>query len=308
MNLKQALYIQTIAKTGSITAAAQKLYVSQPSLSQMLRQVEDELGLPLFNRSRAPLRPTYAGECYLRAAAAMLNADAILRNELQQILSKNSGRLRLGISMQRSARILPSVLPKFFGLYPKVSLELREAGSAMLERMVCDGDVDLALASTEAGNPALKYELLQRETVGILAGLNSPLAASLPSGASIPLEQIGDGPFISLKVGHNLRVIQDFLFQQKSLRPAIRLESDSLETALRVTQASSCYMLCTDSYTTSASYFYPLLEYTNHRHYCACYRRDLALPKYMQDFIRLVLDCLQASAAQQKLVPFPKNY
>ena len=78
MNLKQAQYIKTIAECGSVTAAAKKLFVSQPSLSQMLRQVEQEIGLPLFDRSVSPLRPTYAGEKYLHAADRMLAANAEL--------------------------------------------------------------------------------------------------------------------------------------------------------------------------------------------------------------------------------------
>ena len=56
MNLKQAQYVKTIAECGSITAAAKKLFVSQPSLSQMLRQLEQETGLPIFDRSTTPLR------------------------------------------------------------------------------------------------------------------------------------------------------------------------------------------------------------------------------------------------------------
>ena len=58
MNLKQAHYVKTIAQCGSITAAAKKLYISQPSLSQMLRQIETEIGLPIFDRSVAPFRIT----------------------------------------------------------------------------------------------------------------------------------------------------------------------------------------------------------------------------------------------------------
>ena len=72
MNLKQARYIKTIAQCGSITAAAKKLYVSQPSLSQMLRQIEEEIGLPLFDRSVSPFHITYAGEKYLEAAEIIL--------------------------------------------------------------------------------------------------------------------------------------------------------------------------------------------------------------------------------------------
>ena len=65
MNLKQARYIQTIAQEGSITAAARKLYISQPSLSQMLKQVEAELGAALFDRSVSPVHLTLAGEACL---------------------------------------------------------------------------------------------------------------------------------------------------------------------------------------------------------------------------------------------------
>ena len=99
MNLKQARYIRTIAQEGGVTAAAKKLYISQPSLSQMLRQIEGELGVELFDRTVQPFRPTYAGECYLRAAQAMLSANEILENEIQQIRQEDRGRLRLGISM-----------------------------------------------------------------------------------------------------------------------------------------------------------------------------------------------------------------
>jgi DNA-binding transcriptional LysR family regulator len=58
MNLKQAKYVKTIAQCGSLTAAAKKLYVSQPSLSQMLRQIEDDIGLPIFDRTVSPFRIT----------------------------------------------------------------------------------------------------------------------------------------------------------------------------------------------------------------------------------------------------------
>ncbi|WP_143459634.1 LysR family transcriptional regulator, partial [Klebsiella pneumoniae] len=80
MNLKQAHYVRTIAQCGSLTAAAKKLYVSQPSLSQMLRQIEDEIGLPIFDRSVSPFRITYAGEKYLAAADTILAANAQLES------------------------------------------------------------------------------------------------------------------------------------------------------------------------------------------------------------------------------------
>ena len=80
MNLRQALYMKTIAEKGGITAAAKQLYISQPSLSQMLRQIEEEAGVPLFDRSSLSFRPTYAGERYLHAASVLLNTNEILEN------------------------------------------------------------------------------------------------------------------------------------------------------------------------------------------------------------------------------------
>ena len=111
MNLKQARYIQTIAQEGSITAAARKLYISQPSLSQMLKQVEVELGTALFDRSVSPVHLTLAGEACLQAAEAILAANDRLERQLQEIRDESRGRLRLGISVQRGMQVLPLALP-----------------------------------------------------------------------------------------------------------------------------------------------------------------------------------------------------
>lgn len=292
MNLKQARYLRTIAQEGGVTAAAKKLYISQPSLSQMLRQIEGELGVELFDRTVQPFRPTYAGECYLRAAQAMLSANEILENEIQQIRQEDRGWLRLGISMQRSARLLPQVLPQFIKSFPQVHLELREAGSAMLEQMVLEGEVDLAFASTEGGIPGLAYQLIQRETIGILAAYDTPLAQALPSGTPIQLEQAMDAPFVSLKTGHNVRIVQDRLFQEHGLNPTLFLESDNMEAARQITVNCGCYMLCAHSYTAGQGCFYPLAGYDNQRHFCACYRQGQRLPRYVQTILHLVAQSL----------------
>ena len=68
MNIKHAQYMLTVMQEGSITAAAKKLYISQPSLSQMIKLVETNLGTPIFNRSTDPITLTYAGEKYIEAA------------------------------------------------------------------------------------------------------------------------------------------------------------------------------------------------------------------------------------------------
>ena len=288
MNLRQALYFKTIAEEGGITAAARKLYITQPSLSQMLRQMEEEAGVALFDRSRLPFRLTYAGERYLHAATVLLNTSEILDNELREIRGEERGRLRLGISMQRAAHILPRVLPDFVQAYPKVEIILHETGSARLEPLVREGIVDLALASTEPGGPGLDYQLIQRERVGILAGPGSALARRFSPGTPISLQEVRDGHFVALKSGHSVRVIQDLLFQEQGLHPRVFLETDSMEAARQVTLQCGCYMLCADSYPPCAACFYPLKDYENRRHFYACLRRGEPVPRYVEAFVELV--------------------
>ena len=178
MNLKQAQYVKTIAECGSITAAAKKLFVSQPSLSQMLRQLEQETGLPIFDRSTSPMRLTYAGEKYLHAAERILAANAELDSQLREIRQEHAGRLRLGISVTRAMQVMPLVIPVFRQQYPNVNLQLTESGSANLEELLGCGDIDLAFAALESTSPSLAYELIEKETIGILPGYGGSPAIS----------------------------------------------------------------------------------------------------------------------------------
>ena len=302
MNLKQALYIQTIAREGNITAAAKKLYVSQPSLSQMVRQVESEYGVMLFDRTVSPLRLTYAGEKYLQAAKTMLAANERLENELREIRQENSGLLRLGISVQRAIQILPVALPWFTMQYPKVSIDLREEGSARLEQLLEDGEIDLALAAIESVSPSLSYALIEKEVVGVLAGKGAAIAQQLPPGTPISLSMIREDAFVSLKPGHSVRVVQDALFHESGMKPQILLETDSLEVAKRVAVQAGACMLCSDifvdDYARRGGVFYPLMDYENKRHLYACWRKGEKLPRYAEGFIQIVSRILDKNAAR----------
>ncbi len=297
MNLKQAHYICTIAQEGSVTAAAKKLYVSQPSLSQMLKQVETELGVSLFDRSVSPFRPTFAGEKYLEAAGIVLSVNQKLENQIQEIREENSGRLRLGISVQRAMEVLPLALPWFMAQFPHVLLEVTERGSAHLEELVLQGQVDLALAAIESTSPRLSYELIEQEVIGVLAGKGSCLAARYPDGTPITLEMAGEERFVSLKEGHSVRVVQDVLFRRCGLLPHILLETDSLEVARRVALGTGSCMLCSnifvDDLVRRSGRFYPLRDYENHRHFYACYPKEGKLPRYAAEFIQIVARVLR---------------
>ena len=304
MNLKQAQYVKTIAECGSITAAAKKLFVSQPSLSQMLRQLEQETGLPIFDRSTSPMRLTYAGEKYLYAAERILAANAELDSQLREIRHEHAGRLRLGISVTRAMQVMPLVMPIFQQQYPNVSLQLTESGSANLEELLRGGSIDLAFAALESTSPSLAYELLEQETIGVLAGRDAAITRQNPNGTALPLEAFRRECFVSLTKGHSSRITQDKLFRKYGLTPSILLETDALEVGRRVALEAGACMLLPSIYIDGYCYqrkgcFYPLADYENHRHFYACYRKDEFVPQYARDFIQITASALARHEAQR---------
>ncbi len=292
MNLKQAQYVKTIAECGSITAAAKKLFVSQPSLSQMLRQLEQDIGLPIFDRSTSPLRLTYAGEKYLYAAERILAANSELENQLREIKQQHAGRLRLGISVTRAMQVMPLVLPLFVSKYPNVNLELTESGSATLEELLQAGSIDLALAALESTSTNLAYELIEKESIGILAGRDSNTAKRFRSGTHLSLDSVEGDSFVYLTKGHSSRVVQDKLFRRYGFSPNVLLETDSLEVGRRVAIESGACMILSNIYVDEYVHqrkaeFFPLRDFENNRHFYACYRKDEFVPRYVRDFIQI---------------------
>lgn len=306
MNMKQALYFKTIAQYGTITAAAKQLYISQPSLSQTLRQIEDEVGTPLFDRSTSPFHLTYAGERYLKAVEAMLDIETRLKEEIESIRRDDGGRLRLGISVTRAMQVLPDVIPIFTKSYPNVTIELTEAASASLEGLLQKGQIDLALAALEANEANIAYELIEKESIGILAGKDSQLAQLVPSGTPIRLEMVEKEAFVSLDTSHSSRIIQDRLFRRYNIRPKILLETSSLEVARRVALKSGACMVLPDVYAdefvfSSGGAFYPLKDYENHRHFYACYRNDENTKKYIRDFVSITTSVLNQTTHGKRI-------
>ena len=298
MNLKQAKYIKTIAECGSITEAAKKLYVSQPSLSKMLLQIESDIELVLFDRSVSPFKITFAGEQYLQAAEKMLAANEKLEMQLREIKNENLGKLRLGISVQRAMQVMPLVTPIFRHRYPDVILELTEGGSASLEEKLRKGEIDLALAAIESTSASMTYELIEKEMIGILAGKDAGIAKRLASGTPVTLDDARGDSFVYLCHGHSVRIVQDKLFRRYGFHPHMLLQTDSLEVGRRVVLETGACMLMSnifvDDYVRQKEgEFFPLADYENHRHFYACYRKEDFLPSYARAFIKITTDVLE---------------
>lgn len=296
MNDKHMQYILTVMKEGNITNAARKLYVSQPSLSQIIKAAEANLGAPIFNRSTDPITLTPAGQLYVEAARQITTISTNLTKQIEELSQEEFGKIRLGISVQRAMEVLPYVYPRFTARFPHVTLEIQEQGSADLERSVLEGTVGLACLTTSPRHEELVYDLIQLEHMVLLVNKDCRLAKRITPGTPIDIREAKDETFICSRHGHSVRTIQDSLFITRDIKPKIGLETISIEVGKHVVTASETVMICSDAYANqdnaenSPYYTYPILGVEYPRHFYACYRKDLYLSKYMRGFLEILHD------------------
>lgn len=294
MNEKHMQYVLTVLKEGSFTNAAKKLYVSQPSLSQIIKTAESNLGAPIFDRSTDPITLTPAGQLYVEAARQVTTISTNLRKQVEELSKEEFGTIRLGISVQRGMELLPELYPRFKKRFPHVGLELHEQGSATMEKSVLEGEVGIALLTTSPRHEELVYDLIQKEKLVLIVNRECELAKRIAPGTPIDILEARDETFISSQSGHSVRTIQDSLFITRDMKPKIDLVTISIEVGKHVVAASPVVMACPDSYVEtdnspdSAYFSYPILGVETPRHFYACYRKDMYLTKYMKGFLEIL--------------------
>lgn len=294
MNEKHMQYVLTVLKEGSFTNAAKKLYVSQPSLSQIIKTAESNLGAPIFNRSTDPITLTPAGQLYVEAARQVTTISTNLVKQVEELSNEEFGKIRLGISVQRGMELLPELYPRFKKRFPHVEIELHEQGSATMEKSVLEGEVGIALLTTFPKHADLYYDLIQEEELVLIVNRDCALAKRIRPGTPIDILEAKDETFVSSRPGHSVRSIQDALFITRDMKPKIDLETISIEIGKRVVASSPVVMACPDAYVDTSNsaespYFsYPILGVENPRHFYACYRKDMYLTKYMKGFLEVL--------------------
>ncbi|MFC2716599.1 MAG: LysR substrate-binding domain-containing protein [Stomatobaculum longum] len=287
-------YMLTIFREGSISRAAEVLYVSQPSVSQMVRKVEEELRADLFVRHTNPLVLTPAGECYMQAARAIQSVQQNLDRQLEEIRLGTRGSIRLGMPLQRSLELLPDIFPRFHARYPAVNLKLTESGSDALETMLLNHQLDIACLTTSAKTNPLNYILVSREELVLLASKNTALAGRVEDGTPIDIREAEEEAFISLRSGHSTRITQDRLFADAHISPEILFETESVEVAKHAAGPCQAVFLCPKNYidispeVRKTCVVYPVVGVEQGRHFYICHRKDQYLTHYMVELIRLL--------------------
>lgn len=243
MNTRHAQLILAILREGSFTAAAKALFITQPTLSQTVKQIEAQLGEAIFTRGHAPAQLTPAGELYVQAARRMLQIEAQLAEGLSALHGHTQGTLCLGLPLQRADELLPQILPDFYAACPDVTITALSAPAPELERLLCSGELDMALISSPDSHPRLTYQLIASDEIVLLAGRRTALAQRIPSGSTISLCECAAERFILPADGLPLRQAYDALLQSQGVAPHAVMQCDDAQCAKRVCAACSLVML-----------------------------------------------------------------
>lgn len=201
MFVKNPEYFLTIAKERSISRAAEKLYLSQPYLSQYLARLEANLGVVLLDRSHTPLRLTAAGELFHAYLERQSFLDRQLVSDLRDLQDRKRPMLHIGVSPWRGSTLLPDILPAFTRHYPDVQVVLHEAPVPELGDLAAGNVVDFCVMQVPTDLTDLTYELVMRERVLLIGHRDNPLLRKFDSPYDRPL------PFPDLRALERERII-----------------------------------------------------------------------------------------------------
>lgn len=201
MFVKNPEYFLMIVKERSISKAAERLYLSQPYLSQYLAKLEHSLGVILLDRSHTPLSLTPAGEVFHAYLERQGYLDRQLVSDLQTLKDKKRPVLHIGVSPWRGSVLLPDVMPLFTKLYPDVQVVLHEVPIPDLVDLAASSAADFCIMYVPADLSELTYEPVMDERVFLISHKDHPLVQDMQGNYEHP------GHFPDLRLLEKERII-----------------------------------------------------------------------------------------------------
>jgi DNA-binding transcriptional LysR family regulator len=245
MELRHLRYFAAVARELSFSRAAEQLHIAQPPLSRQIRQLEEEIGAELFDRSARPLRLTPAGHFFHTHALALLERAGNLGEATRRIARGQRAWLGIGFVPSTLYGALPEVLRRFRGSHPDVEVGLSELTTLQQIEALKAGRIDVGFGRLTLPDPRVAGEVVAEE----------PLVAALPSGHAlarrrhVSLAVLAGEPLLLYPAKPRPSYADQVLavFEARGLQPRIALEANELQTAIGLVTAGIGYALVPSS-------------------------------------------------------------
>ena len=235
MELHQLRYFCAIVETGSFSRAAQQTHVSQPSLSQQIRKLEDELGARLFDRLGRSVRLTELGKTFLPRARAVLKELEAARSDVTERKATIGGPLAVGVIPTIAPYYLPRVLATFSAKFPQARVTVTEEITPLLLDRLRAGSVDVAIVALPLHLRGHEFESFALLEEGLYAVL--PKNHALAKKKEVELGDLREEPFLLLRDGHCFRETAVAACNRARISPQIVFESGQFSSILSMVSA-----------------------------------------------------------------------
>ncbi|WP_430461016.1 LysR family transcriptional regulator [Thalassolituus sp. LLYu03] len=243
LSLRQIRYFIAIAETGSVSAAAQAVHISQSTLTTAIKQLEDSLGAVLFSRHAKGMELTHQGHQFLRQAHLILASVDNARRSLQQSTDDVEGELNIGVTSLVAGYYLADLLARFQKIYHKVKLRVIEDERDYIEHLLVSGEIDVGvmILSNLEYRSALNTEVLTYSHYRLWL----PPEHELLELDSIGLNELSDQPLIMLNVDEMEERIRH-CWAGSGVRPQVSMRSASVEAVRSLVSAGMGLALMPD--------------------------------------------------------------
>lgn len=237
MTIVQLEYLLAVANCGSFSLAAEQCFVTQPSLSMQVKNLEEELGVILLDRTKKPVIPTEAGEVVIRNAREAIKAYNYVKESVNEMKGEVTGTLRLGVIPTIAPYLLHKFIPGFIHKYPKVELEIREMETSRICRALAKDSLDAALlAGGTTPDGIMEFELFNDRFHVYVSPSND-----LYERSNIRIEDIDPKHLILLSEGHCLRdQVLELCQGRQGGHNRYNFESGSLDTLMHIVDCTNC--------------------------------------------------------------------
>ncbi|OHE61863.1 MAG: hypothetical protein A2Z99_00825, partial [Treponema sp. GWB1_62_6] len=233
MDTRQFEYVLAIADERYVFKAADKLCISQPTLSQFLSRLENDLGVPLFHHSRNGFVPTPEGEIFIEGARRIMRIKGEILDKIAPFADRKKNRLIVGLTPGRSAALFSFVMPQFSSEAPEIEVQILEAPIQNIDELTRNGYLDLSLVIINKDDDQLVFEIFNEEEILFAVAGNHPLAPPSGNGtdgitAEIDVRIFAKEKFLMSKKGYRLRALVDSYLEKLELRPAVLMEATEI--------------------------------------------------------------------------------
>ncbi|WP_051178642.1 transcriptional regulator CynR, partial [Nocardia concava] len=231
--LRHLRYLLAVADHGNFTRAAEALHVSQPTLSQQIRQLERLVGVPLLDRTGRTVRLTDAGAVYADHARRALRELTAADRAVHDVESLTRGTLRLAVTPTFTAYLVGPLIAEFHTGYPGITVELTETAQDAMESALLADEIDLGIAFATPSLPGLETTTLFEESLSLVVGDPHPARSPLPAAA------LADRELALLSRDFVTRAHIDDYLRDRGLTPRIALEANAIQSVIEVVRRTT---------------------------------------------------------------------